>query len=93
MADPDFVYDPGDWEATYTWSDRAQLLEDIEARRRSLNAPIEIATLMRGPSLWVAHIVISRDEVGDPDETELRWFATLDEANAAIAAGAKAEGT
>jgi hypothetical protein len=36
------------------------------------------------PDQWLAHVVVTRDENGDPDETDIRLFATESEARAAL---------
>jgi hypothetical protein len=79
MSDPDYVYDPEDWEVTQEWSDRSYLVDELyvgELKRFS--------TLIQGPNKYAAHVVLTRDEAGDPDETKIRWFDTEAEAKAAL---------
>lgn len=78
---PDFVYDPDGWEETYMWRDRNYLVEDQLDRYEQ--SPIEYATLIKGPPMWAVRVALTRDENGDPDETEIRWFTSLEEAQAA----------
>lgn len=73
MAEPDYVYDPEDWEATYDWRDRSLLADNLEVSHRRGQVQ-RLATLIKGPDKFVAEIVLTRDEEGDPDQTEIRWF-------------------
>ncbi len=77
---PAYVYDPDDWEATYHWGDRDDLAEHFEMETGGVR---KVATLIQGPDRFVARIALSRDENGDPDETEIQWFETEAEAKAA----------
>ncbi len=92
-ATPDYVYDPDDWEATYCWADRDQLIDNIEVHNRT-GEIVRLSTLVRGPDKWVTNVVISFDEDGSPDETEVRWFDTEEDARAALcrANGGEGEG-
>lgn len=84
MSDkPDYVYDPEDWEATYSWDDRDCLTEDISLGAGEVKM---FRTLIQGPNKYVAEITLTLDDEGCPDETEIRWFDTLEAAQAAIAA-------
>lgn len=69
MADPDFVFDPEDWECTYAWSDRADLAEAREVEHSDI---VRFSTLVRGPDTYCARI-----------DDEYRWFSTRAEAEAA----------
>ena len=86
--EPDYVYNPDDWEATYEWSDRALLADHEEVNWRGRDAPIHFKTLIQGPDKWAANVVLTRDEAGDPDDEEIRWFDSEEEAIAAIRSGA-----
>jgi hypothetical protein len=44
----------------------------------------EFATLIKGPPRFAARVILTRNEDGDPDETEVRWFDSEKEARAAI---------
>lgn len=83
---PDYVYDPDDWEATYCWDDRHVLIENcgIDTRIRA-GEIVRFGTLRKGPDKWAANIVLTRDEDGEPDEIEVRWFDSAEEARAALA--------
>lgn len=70
-ADAFFVYDPKDWDTTYSWEDR-DVIED--AFFGELTEPREFYTLVQGPSVWAVDVVLTRDENGDPDEVETRWY-------------------
>ncbi|MEL6374603.1 MAG: hypothetical protein AAFR04_11625 [Pseudomonadota bacterium] len=50
--------------------------------------PGEVTCIRRAadlPKRWVAHVVVERDEDGDAEETEIREFASENEAIAAAA--------
>jgi hypothetical protein len=84
MPDPEYVYDPDDWEVTMPWEDRNDLLEDMRWTG-PYDQPKMLKTLIHGPDRWVANIVLSWDDEGDPNETELRWYETAEAARKAIA--------
>lgn len=46
--------------------------------------PLEIATLIRGPRKWVADVPVTWDADGDPDNTEIQWFDSEEDARAAL---------
>jgi len=79
---PDFIYDPDNWEMTLPWDDRSDLAQDTELWHTDIK---RFETLVRGPDQWIVNIVLSWDDEGDPDETEIRWFDTEDEAKRALA--------
>lgn len=77
---PDYCYDPDNWETTFPWSDRVELmLEDLIDPGEFK----EIACLKQVPSWFAVHVVVSRDEDGDPDETEIQWFNNIEDARRA----------
>jgi|UniRef100_A0A6H1ZB44 hypothetical protein len=79
--EPDFCYDPEEWEFTCDWAERDQVHGHGEALEGS--EPMKVATLIRGPSKWVADVLITWDVDGEPDETEIQWFDSEEEARAA----------
>lgn len=79
---PDYCYDPAGWEFTCDWSDRINLTEEMP-----LGEIRQIATLLKGPDKWAAHVPITWHE-GEPDETEIKWFDSEAEAIAARAGAA-----
>lgn len=85
-VEPDFCYDPNEWEFTCNWDERDQVHGYGEGLTRG--EPMEVATLIRGPRKWVADVPVTWDEHGDPDETDIRWFDSEEEALAALAATA-----
>ena len=90
--DPDFIYDPDDWEMTYSWGDRDLLAEEYFEGGRVLDrGPVEYATLIKGPAAWAVEVALTRDEDGDPITTEIRWFTSLKGAQAADNAHGKKE--
>jgi hypothetical protein len=81
MNDPDYIYDPDDWEVTVPWADRHDIVESADIRYGHIK---RFATLIHGSDKWVADIVLSWDDDGDPDETEIRWFNSESEAKQAL---------
>ncbi len=86
MADPDYIYDPDNWEYTMDYADRGDIAEGID-----VGEVREFATLEKGPAKFAAHVVVSRDDDGDPDETEIRWFDTEAGARAATSPNRQSE--
>lgn len=84
--EPDFCYDPEEWEFTCDWDERDEVHGHGEALR--LDKVMQVATLIRGPRKWVAEVPTSWTEDGDPEDTEIRWFDTEEAARAALAAPA-----
>lgn len=80
MADPDFIYDPQDWEYTWPYRDKGLVHEDMYLDPGEVK---RFATLVKGPDRFLVRVVKTRDEAGDPDEIEWQWF---DEYAAALAA-------
>lgn len=79
MRDPDYVFDHNDWEVTYDWTDRDHLTDEM-----SPGDLLQFSTLISGPPKWAARVIVTRDEAGDPDETDVRWFDSEAEARAAL---------
>lgn len=77
---PDYIYDPNDWEMTVGWRDREYLTDEMIGE---LWKPKEFGTLINGPAIWAKEVVLAKDDHGDPDETEVRWFKSLEEAEQA----------
>lgn len=76
---PNFIFDSDYWDQTYSYEDRNYLTEGLVGE---LWEPKEFRTLIYGPSLYAVEVVLSLDEEGDSDETEIQWFDTLEEARA-----------
>lgn len=83
VGDLDYCFDPEDWEFTCSWSERDQ----VHGYGESLmpGHPMRVCTLLKGPDKWVADVPITWDEDGEPDETEIKWFDSEEEARAALA--------
>ncbi|MES0404018.1 MAG: hypothetical protein ABUJ93_11025 [Hyphomicrobium sp.] len=82
MPKPYLVYDPDNWEVTYDWDDRDRFVAD---QFDGMN-PGEVrrcATLVEGPVKFAARVILTRDDDGDPNETEIQWFDTEEAARAA----------
>lgn len=69
------------------WDERDYLKDEIDLPLGQIK---EIGTLNKGPSKWLAHVVVTRDENDSPDQTEIRWLDSREEAEAAL--GVKQEG-
>ena len=80
MTDPDYIYDPDDWEYTHAYKYRGDLIEDLDLSEGEIK---RFSTLVKGPDRFAAFVVVTRDAAGYPDETEIRWFDTEAEARAA----------
>lgn len=81
MADPDYIYDPDDWEYTSCWADRGNLVD--ETLRTRLGEIKRFATLVEGPDKFAAYVL--REGAKDEGDVELRWFDS--EADARTACG------
>ena len=80
MPDPDWIYDPDNWETTYDWGDRDDLAEGLCG-----DDIMECHTLVQGPSKFCAMIGVGdRDENGDFDDFEVQWFDSKEEAKKAL---------
>lgn len=82
MPNPDYVYDPDNWESTFQWEDRFCLVDELSLWYKDIK---RFETLVRGPDKFVVNVVLSWDDTGDPDETEIQWFDTKEEAEKAVA--------
>lgn len=77
---PEYLYDPVDWEYTTCWEDRDMLVDE----GLNLGEMQEFHTLIHSPSMWAVHVVLTRDDDGDADETEVQWFLNRWEAEMAL---------
>lgn len=77
-AGPTHCFNADDWDVTYEWSDRAELLDGMFC-----GDVLRVGRLTRLTDQWVACVPVTFDENGAPDETEMRWFNSFEEANAA----------
>ena len=64
-AEPDYCFDPADWQFTCEWVDR----DSVHGYGESLKPgqPMRVCTLLKGPDKWVADVPVTWDEDGDPD--------------------------
>jgi hypothetical protein len=83
VGDLDYCFDPENWEFTCSWPERDQVHGYGESLKPG--QPMRVCTLLKGPDKWVADVPITWDEEGEPDETEIRWFDSEEEARAALA--------
>jgi hypothetical protein len=70
--EPDYCFDPGNWECTYDWNDWNLMMEGADG-------VVEIATLYKGPRKWAAKAV----EGDKADMAVWKLFDTKEEADAA----------
>jgi hypothetical protein len=87
LSQPDFVFDPDEWEYTCEWGDRSMLTDEIP-----LGGVMRLSTLIKGPDKFAAHIPVSWDDEGDPDETEVQWFDSEEAARAALSSNDTSKG-
>lgn len=83
--EPDYIYDPAEWEYTTNWSERVSLIDDTSISFGDIH---EFGTLIEGPKKYAARVVRSRDVDGNPDDDEVQLFNTRAEAEAAMDAPA-----
>lgn len=91
MAEPDYCYNPEDWEYTQTWDARHELAESVLDYGRD-KGPVRISTLISGPDKWVARVPLDTDGDGEADDWEDRWFDSEEAARAALSDFAKMKG-
>lgn len=84
MGNPDYIYDPDDWEYTCAWDERSAITEDVKELRRPGDIK-RYETLIKGPDKFAALVPIDVDEDGEAHEWETRWFDS--EADARKACG------
>jgi hypothetical protein len=82
VGDLDYCFDPENWEFTCSWPERDQVHGYGESFKPG--QPMRVCTLLKGPDKWVADVPITWDEEGEPDETEIKWFDSEEEARAAL---------
>lgn len=77
----DYVYNPEDWEVTYhdTCELGERYVEDSDP-----GTILEAQTLIEGPKIYGARVPLSFDDDGGWDGEEVQWFATKEEAEAAV---------
>lgn len=69
MSNPDYVYNPDDWEWTSPWADRNHLAEQCEVEFAGV---VQFKTLVQGPDKFCVRI-----------DGEYVWFDHKGEAEAA----------
>lgn len=85
-GDPDYAYHPKDWNETYPWADRDEMLGDAsDSGYFRPGEIVEVATLIQGPAKFAAAVPTVFDEDGDVEDCDTRWFDTREEAEQAIA--------
>ena len=86
-TEPDYIYDPDDWEITFNYEDKGELLYYVHgAQFIPVGEVKRFATLISGPERFAAHVPVTWDDKGDPDDAEFQWFETEKEARTAAAA-------
>ena len=91
MAEPDYCYNPEDWEYTQPWDARHELAESVLDYGRD-KEPVRISTLISGPDKWVARVQLDTDGDGEADDWEDRWFDSEEAARAALSDLARMRG-
>lgn len=77
----DYVYADEEWECTYPWGDRSELVED----RPEPFVPYKVKSLVQGPDLWVISIPIAYDIAEDDfEDFEDKFFVSEQEAKDAL---------
>lgn len=80
MPEPEIIYNPDDWEASYDIADKDCLADDVDIPPGQMH---RFKTLVHGPDKFAVCVVLSRDESGDPEDTEIQWFDNEGAAKAA----------
>lgn len=75
--EPDFYYNPDNWEATYSSKALEELLES--ETKDDLFVVNRFLTLYKGPERFAVQLPVSY-EGGEPDRIEWKWFSTQHEA-------------
>jgi hypothetical protein len=70
VSNPDWIYDPDDWEYTMPWPDRSTLTEDTIKPR--LGEIKRFCTLINGPEKFAAYVL--KKDAQDEGDVELQWF-------------------
>lgn len=81
LLKPTHFYDPNSWEYSYMVEDR-----DLVIDKHDYPGPGEVqefGTLIDGPPIYAANVILAVDDCGDPDKTEIKWFDSKEEAHAA----------
>ena len=89
--EPDYCFNPEDWEYTQAWDARYELAESILDYGRD-KTPVRVSTLISGPDKWVARIPLDTDGDGEADDWEDQWFDSEEAARAALSASPAQEG-
>lgn len=78
--DPDYIYNTNSWNSTISWENRGLITDYLDFG----DGIVGLVSLYSGPTKFVARVPVTFDENGDPDETEVQWFDTREEAEAAV---------
>jgi len=81
-VEPDFCYDPCEWEYTHPWAERNDMMDGW------YGTPLKVETLHKGAPKWGVEVALDTDGDGEEDDWEFQWF---DSEEAAIHALAKRE--
>jgi hypothetical protein len=79
----DYYYDPANWEVTHNAGDLFFAKEWLD--EAADGEPMQIATLIEGPTLYAVLMPITMSSGGEVEDTEIRFFSTAEDARAAIA--------
>lgn len=81
MADPDYIYDPDNWEVTYPYDDKDYLTDEFYPDDDGVK---RFSTLVKGPDKYAAHVVVGWTNDGEPDDWKWQWFDSEEDAKAAV---------
>lgn len=83
--EPDYYYDPEDWEYTCDKTCLDELAESLLDYGGREGKPARISTLFKGPDKWVVRVPLDTDGGGEPDDWGTIWFDNEDDALRALA--------
>jgi len=87
--EPDHIYNPDNWEWTVPYGEREAILS--EEVQDSIGV-VRYKTLYEGPEVFAANVPVEFDDDGCPERFEVRWFATREAAEVALAEGEEQDG-
>jgi len=81
-VEPDFCYDPCEWEYTHPWAERNDMMDGW------YGTPLKVETLHKGAPKWGVEVALDTDGDGEEDDWEFQWFDSEEAAIHALAKGA-----
>jgi len=77
---PDYLYNPTDWEYTVPWCDRHL----FDAEIGDADGAVRYRTAYDGPDVFAADVPIEFDDAGCPVRSEIQWFDSQEAAEEAL---------